>query len=217
MRDLAEGKDIQHVNDIDLAFGCTATEIAAIFQAKNITTNVRLNTGLFNIAKPPNCVEFEGKGMTNTAVCNAQRMIMSCDIAQDALSKDLSINALYYDILNDTIVDPSGYGLQDIRNKVLRPPCDQGDWPTWMGDHPSKIGRVIDFTVRRTDHRVVDGLIDACRTFLQDQTNYVKCHNTIPGWFANQIAAKKDQSHVAKFVQIARATYKYDFATAQVL
>ncbi len=40
------------------------------------------------------------------------------DIKQDALRRDFKCNAVYYDILNEQIVDPLG-GVKDIKNKVL--------------------------------------------------------------------------------------------------
>lgn len=41
-------------------------------------------------------------------------------LSDDASSRDLTINSLYYDYFNDKIFDPTGRGLEDIQNKVVR-------------------------------------------------------------------------------------------------
>lgn len=41
-------------------------------------------------------------------------------INSDSERRDLTINSLYYDIKNDNIVDPTGKGITDINNKVIR-------------------------------------------------------------------------------------------------
>lgn len=42
------------------------------------------------------------------------------DLAKDAGRRDFTANALYYDVHNHAIVDPTGHGVSDARNKVLR-------------------------------------------------------------------------------------------------
>ena len=41
------------------------------------------------------------------------------DIAEDALNRDFTMNALYFDLEELKIVDPLGTGLEDIHNKVI--------------------------------------------------------------------------------------------------
>jgi tRNA nucleotidyltransferase (CCA-adding enzyme) len=41
-------------------------------------------------------------------------------LREDAFRRDFSINSLYFDIINRKIVDPTGKGLQDMRDRVLR-------------------------------------------------------------------------------------------------
>lgn len=41
-------------------------------------------------------------------------------IKHDADRRDLTINSLYYDIKNNQILDPTGKGLDDINNKIIR-------------------------------------------------------------------------------------------------
>lgn len=42
------------------------------------------------------------------------------NIENDSKRRDLTINSLYYDIANDKVIDPTGRGLEDIQNKVIR-------------------------------------------------------------------------------------------------
>lgn len=41
-------------------------------------------------------------------------------IEEDASNRDLTINSLYYDPFKDKIIDPTGRGISDIENKVIR-------------------------------------------------------------------------------------------------
>ena len=45
-------------------------------------------------------------------------------LKEDCLRRDLTINALYVNISNDEVLDPSGMGLEDLNNCILRTPSD---------------------------------------------------------------------------------------------
>lgn len=45
-------------------------------------------------------------------------------ILEDCLRRDLTINALYVNISTDEVIDPSGKGLDDLHNCILRTPSD---------------------------------------------------------------------------------------------
>jgi len=62
-------------------------------------------------------------------------------IENDAFRRDLSINAIYYNITTDEILDPTGYGLSDIKNKTLR--CPSKDICKLYEEDPIKIIRTI--------------------------------------------------------------------------
>ena len=50
--------------------------------------------------------------------------VVQTDLKGDASRRDLSINALYKNISTGQILDPSGMGLDDLKNKVLKPAGD---------------------------------------------------------------------------------------------
>ena len=66
-------------------------------------------------------------------------------IEEDAKRRDLTINALYYDITNEKVIDFNGCGFADLSNKILRTPTDAD---TTFTDDPLRILRVIKFSTR---------------------------------------------------------------------
>lgn len=62
-------------------------------------------------------------------------------VEEDALKRDLTINALYYNISTDEILDPTHMGLNDIKNHILRTPSD-----SVLKDDPCRILRIIRFS-----------------------------------------------------------------------
>ena len=46
------------------------------------------------------------------------------DLKEDAFRRDLTINALYYNVSTGEILDPTGYGIKDIENKICRAPME---------------------------------------------------------------------------------------------
>ena len=66
-------------------------------------------------------------------------------IEEDAMRRDLTINALYYDITNDEILDITGKGFDDIDRHILR---TTGEPDMVFDDDPLRILRVIRFASR---------------------------------------------------------------------
>eukprot|EP00002_Diphylleia_rotans_P019957 TRINITY_DN3864_c0_g1_i1.p1 TRINITY_DN3864_c0_g1~~TRINITY_DN3864_c0_g1_i1.p1 ORF type:complete len:503 (-),score=96.16 TRINITY_DN3864_c0_g1_i1:100-1608(-) len=76
---------------------------------------------------------------------------------QDAERRDLTINALFYNVTNDTIEDFTGKGLQDIKDRIIRTPL--APLTTFLDD-PLRVLRTIRFTARFGYHLLPD-IIDA--------------------------------------------------------
>lgn len=64
---------------------------------------------------------------------------------QDALRRDLTLNALFYNINSGSIEDFTGKGIDDLRNQVCRTPLDP--LKTFLDD-PLRLLRVIRFAHR---------------------------------------------------------------------
>ena len=67
-------------------------------------------------------------------------------LMEDSIRRDLSINSLYYDISNDKILDPTGKGIDDIKNHVIRTTNDNPD--VVFDDDSLRILRVCRFSTR---------------------------------------------------------------------
>jgi tRNA nucleotidyltransferase/poly(A) polymerase len=64
---------------------------------------------------------------------------------EDANSRDITINALYYNLKSGLIEDYTGHGLEDIKNRVIRTPLDP--FETFTED-PLRILRCVRFSSR---------------------------------------------------------------------
>lgn len=66
-------------------------------------------------------------------------------IQEDAMRRDLTINAMYYNITKEEICDFTGSGYHDLAHNVIKTPCDPD---ITFSDDPLRILRVIRFSAR---------------------------------------------------------------------
>lgn len=66
-------------------------------------------------------------------------------IYDDAMRRDLTINALYYDVSHAKLIDLTGTSLHDIQHKIIRTPSDPGEV---FDDDPVRILRCIRFAAK---------------------------------------------------------------------
>lgn len=64
-------------------------------------------------------------------------------ILEDAMRRDFCCNALYMNVLNSEVIDPTGNGLEDLKNKILRTPLDPIQT---FEDDPLRMLRAIRFS-----------------------------------------------------------------------
>ncbi len=108
--------------DIDLSAGVAVEEILPVINELGfsiVAEYKRTGTVTFTIGEQKYEYtafreEVYSKGGEHTPV----KTSFTTDMLKDALRRDFKCNAVYYDILNDQIVDPLG-GVNDINNKVL--------------------------------------------------------------------------------------------------
>lgn len=67
------------------------------------------------------------------------------DLVSDCFRRDLTINSLYMNINDMSIIDLTGKGLDDIKNKIIRTPCDPH---LTYRDDPLRLMRTIRFASR---------------------------------------------------------------------
>jgi len=80
-------------------------------------------------------------------------------LEEDAIRRDFSINALYYNILDDSIVDFTG-GMADLNNKML---CMIGDVETRYREDPVRMLRAVRFAAKldfQMDRKTNDLIVD---------------------------------------------------------
>jgi poly(A) polymerase len=46
-------------------------------------------------------------------------VVFTDSLAEDASRRDFTMNAIYYDILSDSFIDPTG-GIIDLQNNIIR-------------------------------------------------------------------------------------------------
>ena len=70
--------------------------------------------------------------------------ILQTSIKEDASRRDFCCNALYMNILSGELLDPTGYGIDDCKNKLLRTPLNP---ESTFKDDPLRMLRAIRFSV----------------------------------------------------------------------
>lgn len=81
-------------------------------------------------------------------------------LEEDCYRRDLTINSLYQNISTDEIVDITGKGIDDIKNQIIRTPCDPDITYT---DDPLRMLRCIRFASRYgwdIEEKTIQGIID---------------------------------------------------------
>lgn len=82
-------------------------------------------------------------------------------LKHDALSRDLTINAMFYDIKLDCVRDDTGLGIEDLQNKILRTPIEAKY--TFQAD-PIRIFRSIRFITKLDGYQLTDEIINYLHT-----------------------------------------------------
>ncbi len=74
----------------------------------------------------------------------------------EAFSRDFTINTLHQDIMTKEITDPTGMGLQDVKDKIIRTPVPV---EITFTDDPRRVYRAILLSVRygfKIDQKIID-------------------------------------------------------------
>ena len=161
VRDLLLGKKPK---DFDVATDAHPDEIKALFRnCRLIGRRFRLAHILFG-RDVIEVATFRGPhegGTSPHAGKNEEGRIIRDNVygslEEDAIRRDFTVNALYYNIRDDSIVDFTG-GMQDLHNKVLRM---IGDVSTRYREDPVRMLRAVrfaaklDFTIEPEAHQLI--------------------------------------------------------------
>ena len=156
VRDAIMGRPIKDVDlvldvpDGGIGFATWATYNTGCFvNAKNPCLFETYGTAKFQFTNDPEIADIElecvqtRKEKYNKESRNPATAFGS--IEEDAMRRDLTINALYYNISTDEVCDFTNRGLSDIENHVIR---TTGDADLVFSDDPLRILRVVRFATR---------------------------------------------------------------------
>lgn len=126
VRDLCMGNDIKDIDlvidlpngGVDFANWCKEqgyTKTVVIYETYGTAAMKILNQDI-------ECVMTRGEKYLDDGTRNPT--VEFADLKEDAFRRDLTINALYYNVSTGEILDPTGYGIKDINNKICRAPME---------------------------------------------------------------------------------------------
>jgi poly(A) polymerase len=140
--------DIQP-KDFDIATDATPEEIRALFKNSRIIgrrfrlVHIRFGRDIIEVATFRGHAEDSPKTELDTQG-RILRDNTFGDIEEDAIRRDFTVNALYYDIHNYAVLDYAG-GLQDIEDRLLRMIGDAG---TRYQEDPVRMLRAVRFAAK---------------------------------------------------------------------
>lgn len=143
----------QEIKDIDyvVSFPDGGIRLAEFLESKGLTSTPvvkyeRYGTAMVKLSEFPNeNIEFV---QTRSEKYNKDSRNPDTEygsIEEDAVRRDLTINALYFNISTGKIIDPTGWGMFDIENHIIRTTTDPDKV---FEDDPLRILRVIRFSAR---------------------------------------------------------------------
>ncbi len=151
VRDLMLGKTPK---DFDVATNATPEQIAALFRGARIVgrrfqiVHVRMGREIIEVTTFRGDHESADSKDKNQARRGQTGVLLRDNVfgtlEQDAIRRDLTINALYYDPVDDAVIDYTN-GLSDIENKLLKL---IGDPVTRYQEDPVRMLRVIRFQAK---------------------------------------------------------------------
>lgn len=126
VRDLCMGNDIKDIDlvidlphgGVDFANWCKNqgyTKTVVIYETYGTAAMKILNQDI-------ECVMTRGEKYLDDGTRNPT--VEFADLKEDAFRRDLTINALYYNVSTNEILDPTGCGIKDIDNKICRAPME---------------------------------------------------------------------------------------------
>ena len=126
VRDFYMGNDIKDIDlvidlpngGVDFANWCKDqgyTKTVVIYETYGTAAMKILNQDI-------ECVMTRGEKYLDDGTRNPT--VEFADLKEDAFRRDLTINALYYNVSTGEILDPTGYGMKDINDKICRAPME---------------------------------------------------------------------------------------------
>jgi len=131
------------IKDFDVATDALPEAVEALFPK---TVDLGKEFGVIAVVSPEG-VSVEVTTFREESQYNAKRQptkVKYTDLEGDASRRDFTINALYYDVFTDRVIDPFG-GVKDIQSRCLRAIGDAGER---LKEDPLRVLRAIRFSAR---------------------------------------------------------------------
>ena len=149
VRDVLAGlkpNDIDFITTMPLKKLIDVVEAVCRYSRKDVTKFALRHGHLRLGGKPGSADRFADISVFKFRGAGAMNTVFGADFARDMGQRDFSCNSTYYDPINKTLIDPSGCGVIDTTNKLLRPVFEV---TTRAGDEVAKIFiRTFKFTRR---------------------------------------------------------------------
>jgi len=110
-------------SDWDVASRALPKEVAALLGDAYDLRQINPRLGTIVIRRGEMALEytsFRTESYGSGGVHAPERVQVGASLEEDALRRDFSVNALYYDILAERVEDPTGRGLEDIARRKIR-------------------------------------------------------------------------------------------------
>ncbi len=111
------------VQDVDVASPLPVAEARALLEARGIACREKGSFfGTLDVALGEHTFEYAAFRAEEYGPGGAHRpgvVRFGATLAEDAFRRDFTVNALYYDILGETIIDPTG-GVKDLSARLIR-------------------------------------------------------------------------------------------------
>lgn len=164
VRDLMQGLQPK---DFDVATNAKPEQIVKLFRRARI---IGRRFRIVHVPHKRDLIEvttFRSADTTDQEVDSQGRVLRDNafgSLVEDAVRRDLSVNALYYDVNHQTVLDYHG-GVQDLETRVLR---IIGDPETRFREDPVRMLRILRF-MAKLDFDIDDATLDAmekCKSLL---------------------------------------------------
>jgi len=185
-----------------MAFGCTATKLEKIAKRRGWRVSVNPQ-GLVQLGDHHQTLYLEGKSIAGydcDIVSIGDIRTWSNDLAMESVCKDFACNALFYDPHNDTILDPTGSGISDSQQRLLRITVNKSHLAEWFKGNPSKIVRYWKMVLK--GYRAVDAATrqDILTLARQEFGVNARLRGDWPGIYLSRMIRKRDQQEFRKLV-----------------
>lgn len=167
--------------DIDICSSLLPEQVIAICDSNNIPYEVINESHLVVLVNK----KWEHTTFRKESNCDGTHadVTPSLSLEEDAFRRDLTINAIYQNILTGELIDPVG-GVKDIKDKTLRLISSDryGACIDRLHEHGGRLFRLARFTIKFEDWAVEKSTWEACREFSPKVFDYGNVEAFVTEW-----------------------------------